>query len=48
MDVMSANSAEAGADGLQRLEQSVWQARWLLIPIFALYGGMMLVGIVFG
>jgi hypothetical protein len=48
MDVMSTNTAEAGADGLQRLEQSVWQARWLLILIFAFYGGIMLVGIVFG
>ena len=26
-------------------ERSVQQARWLLIPVFSLYGGMMLIGL---
>ena len=48
MDVMSPNGVEAGEGGLPLKEQSVWQARWLLIPIFALYGGLALVGVLFG
>ena len=48
MDVMSPNGAEAGERGLPLKEKSVWQARWLLIPIFALYGGLALVGVLFG
>ena len=48
MDVMTANGAEAGGGGLLLKEQSVWQARWLLIPLFALYGAMALVGVLFG
>jgi hypothetical protein len=44
MDVMSPNGAGAGEGGSPLTEQSVWQARWLLIPIFALCGGVMLVG----
>ena len=48
MDVMSSNGTEAVEGELLLKEQSVWQARWLLIPIFALYGGMVLVGVLFG
>ena len=48
MDVMSPNGAKAGEGGLPLKEQSVWQARWLLIPIFTLYGGVGLVGVFFG
>ena len=29
-------------------EMSVRQARWLLLPVFALYGGIMLVGVLLG
>ncbi|HET9538140.1 MAG TPA: hypothetical protein VFP43_22800 [Mesorhizobium sp.] len=29
------------------VERSVQQARWLLIPVFSLYGCMMLVGLLF-
>jgi hypothetical protein len=42
------NHAGAGGRGLPLMEQSVRQARWLLMPIFALYGGLMLVGVFFG
>ncbi len=48
MDVMSSNGTEAVEGELLLTEQSVWQARWLLIPIFALYGSMMLIGVFFG
>jgi hypothetical protein len=46
--MMDASSKPQGAlggeDGLMPAESSVAQARWLLVPIFSLYGGMMLVG----
>jgi len=48
MVAMSPSGAGASDGGLPLKEQSVWQARWLLIPIFALYGGMALVGVAFG
>jgi hypothetical protein len=47
MDAISTNSMQADEGGLPWTEQSVWQARWLLIPMFALYGGIMLVGVIF-
>jgi hypothetical protein len=48
MVAMSPIGAAAGEGGSLLQERSVRQARWLLIPIFALYGGMMLVGVIFG
>ena len=45
MAVIASNRAESGNP---LMEQSVWQARWLLVLVFALSGGFMLVGVLFG
>jgi hypothetical protein len=37
-------AALRGEGGLTPAESSVAQARWLLVPIFSLYGGIMLAG----
>jgi len=42
--VRSQDGALRGEGGLVLGERSVSQARWLLVPIFSLYGGMMLAG----
>ncbi len=43
--MMSRNDALRSADEPLLGEKSVRQARWLLIPVFSLYGSMMLVGL---